>query len=205
MNLLIERIILCFFLLISPKITAQKKEITDSPCTYEKSNKKMKTTYPFNETDKIVLYSYKASNQGHPRLTSGGWDTTYTFREPNYAQIVNGYFEIKSVFEQIILTKKQKKKLFSIFFDYVKKHESTDNKQMCMYEPRNCIVFFKKGKAIAFYEICFKCEIAKSTFEFDNYCDEKISMIKKFFQDVGITKGFDHRDDRIKMKTIYPE
>jgi hypothetical protein len=100
-----------------------------------------------------------------------------------------GKFEIKNLYETVKLTKEQTDSLFSLLFRHTSKEEYCA--VAACYEPRHAILFYEKGKALAFLEICFSCgrDRVDGKWESGNFCDGKFEKLRSYFKWVGIKKG----------------
>jgi hypothetical protein len=150
---------------------------SDMGCKFEKTKKTKDTTFPFNEADKIVVYSYE------PRESAQTHDTL----------IVNGKFMVKGIQEKIVLNAAQIDSLFSILYNHKITYYDRDgyaHGQCGYYNPHHAIVFFNKGKAIAYLEICFECgDYAHSRqVDFGEFCSEKYGQFECYFSWIGIKK-----------------
>jgi len=137
-------------------------------CMYQKSDKQISTTYPFDKSDKIELVSYEDRKDNHS----------------NDDLIKDGKFVVPNILERKTLGRIQKDSLFAIFFNHKKMIKNSDEVRADCYDPHHSILFYEKGQLIAFYQICFMCGGTKQTkgIDFGEFCNEKLCMLQKFFK-----------------------
>lgn len=144
-------------------------------CVYYKSDRKPSETFPFNEADKIVIYSYKSRDSA----------------SLGEKLIVHGKFTLKNFKETVVLNQLQKDSLFSLLYNYKTRYDDCSGiTASACYVPRHSIVFYKDKRAIAFLELCLECgqENANNT-DFGNFCYGKMDLFEKYFKSIGIKEG----------------
>lgn len=140
----------------------------------------LKSTFPFDKTTKIQLVSFKPENESMP-MTDGSVDTIK-------------FIEIKA------LKRKQEDKLIDILYNYnfdpKVSRDSIVLKEMVCYEPRNAVIFKNsQNEIVSYLEICFEClkHRQPSDLHLDDFCQDKYSLLKGLFEQVGIKFGITER------------
>src|SRR5258706_15963109 len=147
-------------------------------CVKTKSLKRadLKNTFPFNKTTKIQLVSFKPDYESMP-MKNGSIDTTT-------------FIETKT------LKRKEEDRLINILYNYnfdpkVNKDSIVLETMVC-YEPRNAVIFKnKQNEIISYFEICFQClqHRKPSDFRTGDFCQNKYSLLKTYFGQMGIKFG----------------
>jgi hypothetical protein len=144
-------------------------------CVYEKSDRLTSNTFPFNKSDKIELVAYDRRD-------------SYS----NDELIRDGKFIVPDILQRQSLSKHQIDSLLSILHNFSRAVSENDEFEADCYDPHHSIVFYQKGQAIAFYEICFSCGGTRQTkdVDFGLFCSEKLCFLQHFFKyckvDLGI-------------------
>jgi adenylate cyclase class IV len=132
--------------------------------------------YPFNKTAQIKLVSFKG------------------FKLP----IENDTVCFSKLYEIKTLTLRQIDSLTNIMYNIGFGGTILIIQEMACYQPRNAIIFVDNfGKAFEYIEICFECEQTVNSserIEFGEACDEKFNLLKRQFQNSGISYGIKEKD-----------
>lgn len=144
--------------------------------------------YPFNNSIKIQLVSFKSS-----------FDTVQKQYYKDSLPRMNDTVCYSKLFEVKNLTYLQVDKLTDILYDYgYRKQMKSDDliyigSMLECYNPRNAILFIdSSGKTFEFIEICFECrktERSSDKISLGEMCNQKLELIKNFFKEVGIEYG----------------
>ncbi len=136
--------------------------------------------YPFNNTAQVQLVSFVGSSQ-------------HTFYVTDSLPRQNDTICYSRLNEIRALTITQIDKLTDILYNYEYAGPIHSMSSSNCYMPKNAILFLdKNGKVFEFIEICFECDRTKESSEeisLGDMCDQKISMVKNFFKEVGIKYG----------------
>jgi hypothetical protein len=164
--------LLLFCMLISCKSKKEDQRI----CIYQKTDKTPANTYPFNAADRIEIVSYDSRNDTADNL------------------IRDGRFTVNDIHELIVLNKPQTDSLFSLLYDYERNKNAEPVRYADCYNPKHSVVFYKEGKAIAFWEICLECggQRQSANTGFENFCHENSCEVQHFFVKAGIKNGIIH-------------
>jgi hypothetical protein len=143
-------------------------------CIYKKSGRQIAQTFPFSQSDKIELVSYKDRED----------------RFLNDELIKDGTFIVPNISDRKQLDSQQIDSLFSILYNFKTKNNRNEEFGADCYEPHHSVVFYETGRAIAFYEICFSCGGTRQTpgTDFGQFCEEKLCMLQRFFRQAKIEK-----------------
>ncbi|NOT52200.1 MAG: hypothetical protein HOP10_13080 [Chitinophagaceae bacterium] len=169
-----NKIIFSIFLVISCIFCQCKSAEDDRPiCIYKKSGKTIEQQFPFNQSDRIEIVSYDSRNDTVGNL------------------ILDGRFIVNDIYDLVVLNKPQTDSLFSLLYDYERNKNAGPVRYADCYNPRHSVVFYKAGKAIAFWEICLECGGQRQTAntEFDKFCHENTCRIQELFINAGIKDG----------------
>jgi hypothetical protein len=155
------------------------------PCVYQKSRRTRQTTVPFNQADTIKVFSYPEPGS---EIQEDGTQTTPK-RKP--IVLVKKAVRVSEIKEVVRLTDAQKDSLFALFYDW-KSPKGTDRGAAC-YQPRHCIIFYKKQRVVAFFEICLTCHQVNHTpkVDFGELCGDKFNQFRTFFYQIGIRYGLE--------------
>lgn len=139
--------------------------------------------YPFNQAQTIMVIAFDS----YFRLDSNYGSTSRTL-------IQNDSLVKKNLKQIITLDSTQINQLINILFNYGEgKHcyANARTVQGC-YFPRHAIVFLdSNNRVIDFFEICFECNsyVTKDKLLENSLskCNNQLSLIKKYFEQIGIT------------------
>jgi hypothetical protein len=153
----------------------ERKYFAGQACVYVKSDRQPKNTFPFDKSDKVELVSYDLRLDSHS----------------NDELIKDGKFTVNSILQRETLGNSERDSLFSILYNYKRKVEENGQFGADCYDPHNSILFYEKGRVIAFYEICFFCGDTRQTkgVDFGQFCDEKNCILQSFFKANKVDKG----------------
>jgi len=160
----------------------QTSQVDSNACVFDKSNKVMANTYPFDTADEIQIVSYPKS-----RKRAEKYDDVTT----RQILLEEGKYKAKGIKETIALSKEKWQTLFSLLYDYQTAEGKTTEYIEC-YTPKHAILFLQNKKVIAYLEISLECNDTRQSknVEFGTYCTEKMCMLQKFFKENGIKLGF---------------
>jgi hypothetical protein len=160
---------------VDPLEAGERDYIAGQACVYQTSNRQPKSTFPFDKSDKIELVSYDH------RLDSYSNDEL----------IKDGKFTVKNILQRETIRGSQRDSLFAILYNYKRIVDENDNFGSDCYDPHNSVLFYEKGKVIAFYEVCFFCRDTRQTkgVDFGQFCEEKNCMLQSFFKANKVDKG----------------
>lgn len=145
--------------------------------------------YPFINARQIQLVSFKSSYDSV-------WGQYYKDSLPRE----NDTVVYSKLFEIVTLTKSQIDTLTDIIYNYNNKsnYKAKGNvyfigTSMNCYNPRNAILFIdNEQKVFEFIEICFECDkfyTSSDRVSLGIDCNQKLELIKTFFQSIGIEYG----------------
>jgi hypothetical protein len=145
--------------------------------------------YPFNNTNKIQLVSFKSSLD-----SSFGEYYKDSLPRKNDTICYSKLYEIKT------LENSQLDPLTDIIYNYGFKFKYKGKRNVYFigsvlqcYNPRNAILFLDKdNKVFEFIEICFECEKKRTSSDKVSLgveCNQKLQLVKKVFKDNGIKYG----------------
>lgn len=156
------------------ELMTEDETVFNGPCVFERKAE-MKHTFPFNASDNVELVSYESRQDSYS----------------NNNLISNGKFTVDNIRQRVSLGKSQRDSIFSILYNYKPSPAGFDTLQADCYNPRHSIVFYKKSKAIAFFEICFECGGTRQSegVDFGQFCPEKMCMLQTFFKTNGADFG----------------
>ncbi len=180
-------------------------------------NAQNNTKSVFETADEIKVYSYKGNFMDFDNIYLSNYDNYPRYYE-NLPSITNGYFNVHQVHEILTLNESQKLKLYKVLedsthcvpkkiiqiVDGVRQELTEDDEEtFCGFEPRHAVVFCKNNKVFSCILVCVSCTKIHLGFSTSGkWCHDKIMLLKDFFIEIGIKRGFETRDDRIKLKTI---
>lgn len=140
--------------------------------------------YPFNNTTQVQLVSFVGGNQN---IENKAEYINDSLPRQNDTICFSKLNEIRT------LTITQIEKLTDILYNYEYAGPIRTMTTSLCYVPKNAILFLdKNSKVFEFIEICFECDRIKESSEevsLSDICDQKISMVKSFFKEVGIKYG----------------
>jgi hypothetical protein len=198
-----------------PKIEKMKNEHIECELTTKYSKKERRKMFPFNESKKILLISFKNKDPyfSQKRVTDSFYDSEGKRHfERKYVDV--NLCEEKEVIEQwrgdkvgyvkpnycaieiAQLNKKDIDTLSNLFFNFQLPKNSLEPERTNCYTPRNAILFLDKtDKLIAICEICFECSQTYFSFDkefepnLDSYCRLRNQSFRTFFLSKGIEFG----------------
>lgn len=130
-----------------------------------------KDKYPFNEIDAVSVFSYENLLNNFSEDPSTIEDGNFLIREQDIKDSIN-------------LSMPQIDSLEGVLFGYTGGNYDLAD----CYLPRHTIVFYNKGKAITFLEICMECNGSRTHDKMSvGISAEKMKMLKEFFKSIGIT------------------
>ena len=140
--------------------------------------------YPFNLAAKVLLVSYVGLEPVRPG------DTVYVNKGlPRIGDSIC-YLKLKEI---KALSQPQVDRLTDILYNYGFPGSSHLITQAGCFMPHNAILFAdKEGKAFAYIDICFLCEVAKMSskkISLGDLCGGKFELMRAFFELVGIEYG----------------
>lgn len=141
--------------------------------------------YPFNKAKTIMVIAFESNFRLNNKPN---------YSSPSHALIQNDSLELKHLKQIITLDSNQVNQLTNIIFNYGKgKHcyANARTVQGC-YFPRHAIVFADSNNSIIdFFEICFECDfyLTKNKLLENSLskCNNQLSLIKKYLEQIGIT------------------
>jgi hypothetical protein len=164
----------------------------DYSCIYRKSKRTRQTTFPFNQADTVKVFSYP---EAEPKIQR---DKPVTVLVPKKEPIVLVKDEVivSEIKEVVLLTKTQQDRLVALLYDYKPKNRFRPT--IKCYVPRHCIVFYKEGQVLAFFEICLQCRQTKQTpnVDFGASCPQQFDQFRTFFKQIGIQYGVESEKER---------
>jgi hypothetical protein len=170
-------------------LEAQPPEFDNRCVKSSRSLKAIKKIFPFNKTEKIKTVSFKPKNNPYR-------EGMQMFEIPK----VNNRIDTLQLFESKTLSIEQEQVLLDILMNYNFKPKAaiSTTRATCEYSPRNAVLFCDKtGNIVAYIEICFECHIYEispqkefaSNLRIGEFCTEKWTMMKVFFEESGIKFG----------------
>lgn len=140
--------------------------------------------YPFNNTAQVQLVSFIGGNRNIENKAEYINDSLPRQNDTISYSKLN---EIRT------LTITQIDKLTDILYNYEYAGPIRTMTTSLCYIPKNAILFLdKNSKVFEFIEICFECDRIKESSEeisLGDLCDQKIDMLKIFFNEAGIKYG----------------
>lgn len=161
--------------------------VNDCNCYKVKNTNSTKRlqNYPFNQTQTIMVVAFES----YFRLNN---ESNYSSR--SRALIENDSIILKKLKQIIKLDSTQINQLTNIIFNYgIGKHCYANARIVYgCYEPRHAIVFVDSNNSVIdFFEICFECDFYLTKNKLlDNSlskCNNQLSLIKKYFEQIGVT------------------
>lgn len=142
----------------------------DSECIYVK------------ELDKYLVKQFKNAD----RIEVLSFENDSSNESPS--AIKEGVFYVNNLKEKLQLSNIQSDKLLKILSNYKMKRIGDVAISSVCYVPRHTIVFYNRGNAFAFIELCLECKNARTYGGFLNldFCDEKWGMIRDFLKSIGV-------------------
>jgi len=139
--------------------------------------------YPFNKTSDIKIVSFSSSS-----IQLVG-EKEQQFGLPK----ANDTICYKKTHEAVSLTSAQIDSLTDILYNVGYNGPVHTISESECFNPRNAIVFLnKKGKILAYIEICFECEryqASNKQVTIGEICTPKYELLRKFFVSLGINYG----------------
>jgi hypothetical protein len=140
--------------------------------------------YPFNTTSQVKLVSFLQ------KLDNDNADDENKYTElPKLNDTIcySKLHEIKNLSITEIDT------LTDILYNTGFRGPTIRESEIGCYEPRNAILFIdKNGQTFEYIEICFQCEkvtVSSDRITIGEICNQKFSLIKRFFKSKGIKYG----------------
>ena len=141
--------------------------------------------YPFNQAQTVVVIAFESKFRLNNKPN---------YSSPSNSLIQNDSLELKKLKQTIKLDSSQINQLTNIIFNYgTGKHCYANSATVYgCYEPRHAIVFAdSNNRVIDFFEICFECDfyLTKDKLLENSLskCNNQLSLIKKYFEQIGIT------------------
>lgn len=139
-------------------------------CQYKPSNEKSSNIFPFSKSDKIIAISFQ----------------NLEVKPYDYKSLLSENILVDSLIDESIDITSSRDSLFAIFFDY----EGEARISADCYNPRHTILFYAQDDIIAYYEVCFECDDARSSFSFPGICIAQSCTMQRFLKKVGLQKNF---------------
>lgn len=159
------------------------------------STTKRLQNYPFNQAKTIMVVAFDS----YFRLNLNNGSTSR-------ALILNDSLVKKNLKQIIKLDSNQINQLTNILFNYgIGKHCYANARTVYgCYEPRHAIVFLDSNNTVIdFFEICFECNsyVTKDKLMENSLseCNNQLSLIKKYFEKIGVTHWKDVRSREAKV------
>lgn len=200
---MIQKFLLIITLLLTQTLFGQKNNLTIGPpkpptkkeaeieernhkCV-KKINKSFSArikNYPFNNTSQVQLVSFIGGSRN-----IGNRDEYINDSLPRQNDTIC-YSKLNEI---RTLTITQIDKLTDILYNYEYTGPTHIMITSLCYVPKNAILFLdKNSKVFEFIEICFECDRIRESSEeisLGDMCDQKIDMLKSFFNEAGIKYG----------------
>ncbi len=174
------------------------KMVNDCNCYKIKNinTTKLLQNYPFNQAKTIMVVTFES----YFRLNSN-------FGSTSPALIQNDSLVKKNLKQIITLDSTQINQLTNIIFNYGEGKRCYANARTVQgcYFPRHAIVFLdSNNRVIDFFEICFECNsyVTKDKLLENSLskCNNQLSLIKKYFEQIGITHWKDTKRNNANFK-----
>jgi hypothetical protein len=181
----------------SPPKPPSAQQIINDDCVFTNKYSIVKRLkyYPFSKAVKILAVSYHLQDVPSEVFV----DTSKLVINPvdtlkSGLHIKNGRLNYSSLIEVKTLSQKQVNDLTTLIYNtnYRKPGLNAADNGAC-FNPRNALIFYdKNGKVFDYIQICFECLVAESLSNkvtIGTLCNQKYTLLKKFFINAGIRYG----------------